>query len=554
MVDEAARAVGTIALIVEVPAKHTGGIDLQLNVTFPDLYPHFRPEVFAPALKLTHHQHPFGRNLCLIGRSSRWWMPSDTLGWLLTEQLESALKAGEGSPTDPEAEEDQGEPFSAYYTYTPNAMMLIDSEWSIASSERNGAARFHLPMAIPQPDRHWLGAVNQIQAGGGEAIYTVTHETWPFPGAAADGRWSRIDEPVRVDDAEAIWAAVSAADPLQPPAIWLPDGNGMQVRAVSFPEEHGRRTLGDGWLFLVKPVMAPRSVRRQAGQRGRPLSPAKPLLVRSGRAGRRDLSARVPDLAGLDSKRVVLVGCGALGSVVADYLARAGVGGFVLLDKDVLEPGNLARHAAGIQHSGLHKSTALAAVIRDSNPHAIVESYHLAIGGTQKSGEALQQAVLADYLKDAHLVIDASAEVAVQEVVSRAARDASMACIVVEATSGAWGGTVAQLRPTNDACFVCFQWNRVEGIIPIPAASPFPLVQPPGCAEPTFTGAGFDLAEVALQAVRTVTSLLLNGEMSAHPSEEADVAVLTHRSPAGKRSLPLWSAHGNPQNPSCGNH
>lgn len=554
VVDEAAREAGTIRLEVEVPARHSGAENLQLKVTFPDLYPHFRPEVSAPTLEMGHHQHPFGRNLCLIGRSSRWWMPSDTLAWLLTEQLKAALSAGKEKPEDPNVEEDQGEPFSVYYNYTPNGMILLDSEWSIPSTERNGAAQFHLPMVIPQPDRQWLGAMTQLLTSGGELIAKVAPDTWPFPGTEAKGRWSRIDEPVRVDDPEAIWTAVSAADPLQPPVLWLPDGIGMQVRAVAFPEEHGRRVLGEGWLFLVKPVLASRAGRRQAGQRGRAPSGTKPFLVRAGRVGRLDLSARVPELVGLAEKRVVLVGCGALGSVVADHLARAGVGGFVLLDKDGLEPGNLARHAAGIQHSGLHKSSALAGLIRERNPYAEVEPHHLAIGGTQKPGETSQQTRLADHLKNAHLVIDASAEVAVQEVVSQAARDAGVSCVVVEATNGAWGGSVVQFPPNHDACFLCFQWNRVEEIIPVPNAAPFPLIQPPGCAEPTFTGAGFDLAEVALQAARTVTALLLAGERDAYPSDGTEVATLAHRDPAGNRSLPLWSAHKNPRNPSCGNH
>jgi len=39
----------------------------------------------------------------------------------------------------------------------------------------------------------------------------------------------------------------------------------------------------------------------------------------------------------------VIVGCGTLGCVVADQLARAGVGGLTIIDRDLVEPGNLQR-------------------------------------------------------------------------------------------------------------------------------------------------------------------------------------------------------------------
>ncbi len=57
------------------------------------------------------------------------------------------------------------------------------------------------------------------------------------------------------------------------------------------------------------------------------------LLPRVGEAGQRRLAA----------SSVLLVGCGALGSVSADLLVRAGVGRLVLIDRDLVEPTNLQR-------------------------------------------------------------------------------------------------------------------------------------------------------------------------------------------------------------------
>ncbi|HRQ74237.1 MAG TPA: ThiF family adenylyltransferase [Phycisphaerales bacterium] len=57
------------------------------------------------------------------------------------------------------------------------------------------------------------------------------------------------------------------------------------------------------------------------------------LLPRIGEAGQQRLAA----------SSVLLVGCGALGSVSADLLVRAGVGRLVLIDRDLVEPTNLQR-------------------------------------------------------------------------------------------------------------------------------------------------------------------------------------------------------------------
>jgi adenylyltransferase/sulfurtransferase len=47
----------------------------------------------------------------------------------------------------------------------------------------------------------------------------------------------------------------------------------------------------------------------------------------------------------LRGSRVLLVGCGALGSVIADQLVRAGIGELVIVDRDFVELGNLHRQS-----------------------------------------------------------------------------------------------------------------------------------------------------------------------------------------------------------------
>ena len=47
--------------------------------------------------------------------------------------------------------------------------------------------------------------------------------------------------------------------------------------------------------------------------------------------------------ARLREATVLMLGCGALGSVAADMLVRAGVGRLVIVDRDVIEMTNLQR-------------------------------------------------------------------------------------------------------------------------------------------------------------------------------------------------------------------
>src|SRR3546814_19559883 len=102
--------------------------------------------------------------------------------------------------------------------------------------------------------------------------------------------------------------------------------------------------MGEGWLFLV--------ARRD--RRGRVAA----SVVR-GAGIPDDLQVRVPSARALRDKKVLLIGCGAIGRFVACEHARAGVGSLYLLDKDVLEPGNSVRWTLGHSHWGLTKHVPL---------------------------------------------------------------------------------------------------------------------------------------------------------------------------------------------------
>ena len=124
--------------------------------------------------------------------------------------------------------------------------------------------------------------------------------------------------------------------------------------------------------------------------------------------------------------------------------------------------------------------------------------------------------------------------------------------IMANATPGIWGGMVAQFRPEHaGGCWMCFR-QALYGenpTIELPPADPAGEVQPPGCAEATFTGAAFDAEEVSLEAVRMAVGVLRAAD--GYPETDWDVSVLQLRGEDGRRNPPHWEGLQIQPHPKC---
>lgn len=77
----------------------------------------------------------------------------------------------------------------------------------------------------------------------------------------------------------------------------------------------------------------------------------------------------------LAASKVLLFGLGGVGSNCLEALARAGVGSFVLVDCDVVQPSNVNRQAVAWESTvGRRKTEVAAAMVRAINPAAQVEA------------------------------------------------------------------------------------------------------------------------------------------------------------------------------------
>ena len=92
--------------------------------------------------------------------------------------------------------------------------------------------------------------------------------------------------------------------------------------------------------------------------------------------------------AALGRKRVVIVGCGSVGSQVAMHLARAGVRRFVLIDSDCVELHNLSR-TFDCSMLGQFKTKAVARSLKRINPLIEVETYESNVQNADESFYAL---------------------------------------------------------------------------------------------------------------------------------------------------------------------
>ena len=522
-----------------------GGEKIFLVARFPDFYPYTRFEVEAPDLNLPHHQAPFGKNLCLVGLATENWRTTDTLADFIRDRLPNVLKGGR-SDDKAEAsglEEHQAEPFSVYYSYQQDAMVLIDGGWKIDSDVSAG----ELVIGISEDANLVLrGAVREVRDDHGRVLARIDPALERLFPKTLRCRWVRQDEPIREEAPDQFWARLRALDPSLSDPRWrdrwtdVKDGR-ISVAGVLFREEVGWREKADGWVFAV---------RLQArGQRGE-----RVYLARAGRAGRGDLAARVPELAGLREGKDAMFGLGGVGWPSALELARNGVGQLRILDSDFVEVATTVRWAFGIPAAGVYKAIAVKNFIDAHYPYTEVIPYVHRIGGVLGGGRSDLE-VVNEILDGVALVYDATAEVGVQSLLSDIAAERRLPYVCVSTTQGAWGGLVARVRPGRTAgCWRCLQHALTDETIPPPPAAPENGVQPAGCASPTFTGASFDIEEVSLCGVRLSASTLLGAGGTAYPEADWDAGIVSLRDGSdGNRRLiaPHWETLPLDKHPSC---
>jgi ThiF family len=516
------------------------GEDVDLEVHYPDLYPFIRPEIVAPDRELPRHQNPYEGNLCLLDRSSRAWKPSYTAAWLVAEKvpyLLALLRADENEMR--EVETPQGEPLSSYFPgvpgtvlFVPDAMLSLPEDAS-AGSGRIGFAQYEGPQL-------WVrGAVVElVEKVRSRKTRTLARADEPvkrrFSGAEIPFRWVRLDELPKENTPIALLNAIESAKPGfgSPPWEGVAGGS-IAISGAVFREEVGQGEYQDGWLFVVQQRVDQGESRR--------------YLIRGERLSRKDLEVRLPGHLRLEDRCVSLAGLGALGGDIAIELAKSGLGKLRGLDFDQVEAGTIVRWTAGLTAVGRLKTGYMSQRIAVDYPYTTFEAYPLLIGGStygQEPRGVSELDAIDRFLDGSDLLVDATAEIGVQQALAFQANARHLHQIFVSATEGARGGLVAKIDPAAGGCWLCLQLQIEDGSIPIPAHAEPLTLQPRGCTSLTYTGAGFDLLPIIAQAVRVAAATL--SEVT-EPGSFAYVCSLSD----DNVEPPHWSTHIIDRLPEC---
>jgi molybdopterin/thiamine biosynthesis adenylyltransferase len=156
------------------------------------------------------------------------------------------------------------------------------------------------------------------------------------------------------------------------------------------------------------------------------------------------------DLVGQENIRrgsVLVVGCGGLGSMVALFLAGAGVGNLTLVDADRVELSNLHRQLA-FRESDLNQPKAQAL----KNQLLALNSEITVTSASQRFGDNAESD--AELLREVDIVIDATDNLASRHAIERLTRDSQKPWIMGAATR--LHGQVAAFSQTRaEGCYRC---------------------------------------------------------------------------------------------------
>lgn len=219
------------------------------------------------------------------------------------------------------------------------------------------------------------------------------------------------------------------------------------------------------------------------------------------------------------SKRVALVGLGAIGSMVANSLAHCGISKIGLWDFDIVEPGNICRSSYTLKNLGESKVNAISSLIKSINPFIETKDlcsygYWLTHGVNNKEfiGTSFYANVNYKNQKDAakeiegyDLIIDCTGSNEMLHFLSYAATDAKIISICIT-------------NHANDLlCISNTDGNPFEirkaFLSRIEQDTKNFYIEGEGCYSPTFLANECDIASLVNLALRDLNSSIEKGQL-----------------------------------------
>lgn len=212
--------------------------------------------------------------------------------------------------------------------------------------------------------------------------------------------------------------------------------------------------------------------------------------------------------AGFKGKRVLILGCGALGSWIGELVLRARPAMLHLLDNSIVKPGLLARQNYLPKDIGENKARALAAKLREISPDCAIEpftgeahgflfekpdrvrAYDLILDCTASS--TFQMKLERDWSR-----FDGLTPPVISVIIDAKARQGLAIVLGQNSLGGIWDAFVRLKHK------LCLDGTKAEIISSFysPQASEGLFQPEPGCSDPTFSGSATDVINLASTAL-----------------------------------------------------
>lgn len=481
--------IGNSSVIKEYPLK----------IIYPDGYPSFPPTVISDVkddLVLIRHQTKLNKVLCCFGFSSERWRADFTAREVLQEAEELITHFSPMTLNEETLGDDiVPEPIVNQYNYSFGGLLIPTpfGDWSFDDLEDINEGTLKYPNKIKR------GILTGIKVSGQNNLVDTGY-----------GHWLKGSTIYKV-----YIYKVKNPPPLSTDNIfeWLEENNiryypkKNQFMIFVFEDEWGKKgNKRTAWIALK-------------------LFQEQAQWVRCYLVSDDDFNIRTPYGVKLRNKKVMLVGVGSLGSIVATTLAQEGIGKFHLVDYDIYEPANTIRHQVRQDLFALPKVDVVAERVLELSPKTDISVYRMAIGSS-KDYQQYQKVI--EVLKGSDVVVDTTGEHSVAHLLNRLCVKYKIPLVVGSVTNGAWSCEVVRYIPNFSGCWGC--WNRNFGNI-IPPGSPKGEMQfAPGCDQPTFIG-GISSVNIAGGLVsKAVIDTLLNVDM-----EDKHYIVWSERDRDGNR-------------------
>lgn len=461
----------------------------ELIVAFPSAFPSSAPKIFdSPSSKLLlRHHRPDNRQLCLFGFNESRWSATCSVGQALVEaeELLSKFKDGASLPSD-----DAPEPVTRAFVYGPAAILVpppistFDGFHLLKSKSGTFYGKFVSQGNLKQ-QTFGRGIILQANFGGEKTKSAIPFaDYFKNMGVEIHGDWYLLD------------GTVTASNILEHLKECLRRSKAFKKAdfywfALVFKEETGR--VGESsltWLIV------------KAYQNGK-FEPVRTFPYRAG-----DRHVRIPGLEGLDDKRILLIGCGSVGSKIAGNLAASGVSRFRLVDFDFYEPNNAVRHENGVEFFGWPKEQALLQRLISVNPEVAANSKCMTFQVGNINLPPLE-GMFFEFLRDSDIIIDATGIHSVTHYLNEMSYELNCPLLTASVTNGAWGGEVVTIIPGRTPCYLCWLDQYYENGPPSAPTPPHDLF-PPGCDQPAFTGTTYDIGFLSNLAASMCVEILLN--------------------------------------------